>query len=44
MSCPATTWLKANTGTVGEIKSIRDRIKDFVDEFINNYLTVNPKK
>jgi hypothetical protein len=42
----ATTWGNGSVGVVGEEKilSIRDHIKDNVDEFINDYLSVNPKK
>ena len=41
----ADTWSKNSTGFVGEesIGSIRDRIRDLVDVFINDYLSVNPK-
>jgi hypothetical protein len=42
----ATTWDVAELGTVGRVnlRSIRERIKDLVDMFINAYLSVNPKK
>lgn len=42
----ATTWDVGEVGTVGRVnlRSIRDRIKDLVDMFINAYLSVNPKK
>ena len=40
------TW---STGSFGEVSSqqftfIRDRVKDFVDQFINDYLSVNQKQ
>ena len=41
-----TTWEAIGImGTVGaeNVNSIRDKIKDQVDEFINDYLAVNPK-
>jgi hypothetical protein len=39
----ATTW---NTGGVcrGETDYVRQRVRDFVDEFCNDYLKMNPKK
>jgi hypothetical protein len=42
----ATTWSVASVGTVGRdnLREIRDDIKDNVDQFINAYLSVNPKK
>ncbi len=42
----ATTWSVGAVGTVGRnnFRDIRDHIKDSVDEFINAYLSVNPKK
>ena len=45
--CPgASTWDTGSFGTVGESKigTMREDIKDKVDEFINDYLAVNPKK
>jgi len=41
----AITWYKSSFGLIGEMKvyQIRDSIKDYVDEFINDYLSVNPK-
>ena len=41
----AVTWDLYYTGTVGakNVNQIRDIIKDLVDEFINDYLSVNPK-
>ena len=40
------TWSVDILGSVGSLKvrSIRDRLKDQVDQFINAYLAVNPKK
>ncbi len=42
-----TTWNNATIGGVTRLQNvsnfIRDGIKDFVDEFINDYLSVNPK-
>jgi hypothetical protein len=42
----ATTWTKTAFGTVGaaNIGTIREDIKDITDAFINDYLTMNPKK
>ena len=39
------TWSKSFMGTVGasNVNDIRDSVKDKVDEFINDYLSVNPK-
>jgi len=39
----AATW---NTGSAGisSLEHVRDHIKDLVDIFINDYLSVNPKK
>jgi hypothetical protein len=42
----AATWNVASIGTVGRsnLRELRDIIKDQVDQFINAYLSVNPKK
>jgi len=42
----ATTWSVRAVGTAGRenLRNIRDFIKDYVDQFINAYLSVNPKK
>lgn len=42
----ANTWSVGWTGFVGEDKifNIRDVVKDYVDKFINAYLSVNPKQ
>lgn len=42
----ATTWSVTAVGIVSRenFRNIRDYIKDRVDEFINAYLSVNPKK
>jgi hypothetical protein len=42
----ATTWSVAGGGSVGRnnLRVIRDGIKDHVDQFINAYLSVNPRK
>ena len=42
----ATTWSVTAVGTVGRnnLRDIRDMVKDYVDRFINAYLSVNPKK
>ena len=39
------TWSTSVVGSVGKsnVQQIRDRIKDQVDQFINAYLSVNPK-
>jgi hypothetical protein len=41
----ATTWSKSGQMVVGEgrIKDLRGYVKDFVNEFINDYLAANPK-
>lgn len=39
----ATTWSQGWIGC-GDIERLRAKIKDIVDEFINAYLSVNPKK
>ena len=40
----AITWSRETIGTVGEVKisQIRTLLKDLIDEFINDYLSVNP--
>jgi hypothetical protein len=42
----ATTWHTGSLGYVGRnnLRKIRDSTKDLVDDFINAYLSVNPKK
>jgi hypothetical protein len=42
----APTWSVSEVGSVGSVKvrSIRESVKDQVDQFINAYLAVNPKK
>jgi len=44
-SCYAVTWTNSAFGYVGSSKYqiIRDSIKDEVDDFLNDYLSVNPK-
>jgi len=42
-SFPATTWDRSAIG-FGEVADIRALIKDLVDIFVNDYLSVNPKK
>jgi len=41
-----TTWSVDAVGTVGreKLRNLRDGIKDYVDRFINAYLSVNPKR
>ena len=39
----ATTWNRRGMGTANSSTTIRNHIKDLVDEFINAYLSVNPK-
>ena len=42
----AATWSDQMTGSVGSLKMarfIRDQVADLVDEFLNAYLSVNPK-
>lgn len=41
----APTWQSRETGAGGrnKLNSIRDTVRDQVDKFINDYLTVNPK-
>ncbi len=43
--CNAMTWELSYVGiaSLSNIQSIRESVKDQVDEFINNYLAVNPK-
>lgn len=41
------TWSVTSIGTVGSdnmARAVRNRIGDFVDKFINAYLSVNPKQ
>jgi len=43
----ATTWSKALTATVGTnnlVKLVREKIRDYVNIFINDYLAANPKE
>ncbi|MGO9641717.1 MAG: hypothetical protein ACLP1Y_10475 [Candidatus Acidiferrales bacterium] len=40
----AATWSKGFTGENPTAQIIRDRIKDLVDMFLNDWLSVNPKK
>jgi len=45
--CPAVTWACIGlTGTVGakKVNGLRNKIKDRVDLFINDYFDVNPKE
>jgi hypothetical protein len=46
ISTSASTWFIGMTGgiRISGLQTIRDRIKDEVDTFINDYLSVNPKK
>jgi len=46
MSCSAATWSISGVASGGKdkIQTVRDFIKDNMDEFINDYLAVNPKK
>jgi hypothetical protein len=39
-----TTWEVGGVGMNPTAQSIRDNIKDFVDQFLNAWLSVNPKK
>lgn len=41
----APTWQSTETGAAGrnKLSSIRETVRDHVDKFINDYLTVNPK-
>lgn len=41
----AVTWRLGSFGTVGadKVRGVRDIVKDLVDEFVNAYLSVNPK-
>ena len=45
-SIAASTWSTDSVVTVGRtrLRNLRDSIKEDVDEFINAYLSVNPKK
>jgi hypothetical protein len=42
----AITWSRGKIGTVGEanLSQIRTSLKDLIDGFINDYLSVNPTK
>jgi hypothetical protein len=41
----AETWSTGGIGYVGmsKVRSIRDNLDDYLDIFINDYLTANPK-
>jgi len=45
ISVDATTWSVGRGGFLGKMKieEIRNEVKDLVDQFINDYLSVNPK-
>jgi len=43
ISTDATTWDTGSAGT-SSLEHVRDHTKDLVDKFINDYLSVNPKK
>lgn len=42
----AATWSKGVVGTVGadKLRSVREGVGDLVDEFINDYLAMNPRR
>jgi len=44
--CDATTWGTSlvGSGDLSNLETIREYVKDAVDEFINDYLAANPKK
>ena len=46
IECTATTWRNGTVGVAGSrnLDFIRDSIKDYVDKFINDYLSMNPKE
>jgi hypothetical protein len=39
-----TTWSAEHMGYTPELKDIQGKVKDRIDQFINAYLSVNPKK
>jgi hypothetical protein len=39
-----TTWSAEHMGYTPELKDIQDKVKDRMDQFINAYLGVNPKR
>jgi hypothetical protein len=39
-----TTWSAEHMGYTPELKDIQDKVKDRMDQFINAYLSVNPKR
>jgi hypothetical protein len=39
-----TTWSAEHMGYTPELKDVQDKVKDRIDQFINAYLSVNPKK
>ena len=42
--CCVTTWDTGGVIARPTAQGIRDRVKDTVDEFLNDWLSVNPKK
>lgn len=46
IECTAVTWRRSSVGSVGRgnLRQVRDGIKDDVAEFINDYLAVNPRE
>jgi hypothetical protein len=42
----ATTWNRGKFGTVdaANVRELHDAVNDFVDEFVNDWLTANPKR
>lgn len=45
-ACMASTWIRGNICAVGSerLSKIKSYVEQHVDEFINDYLTANPKK
>ena len=47
LSCSAMTWFKSSTGGATKresVRSMRDEINKYVDQFLNDYRAANPKK
>jgi len=44
ITVPTVTWHIDWCQLIGELKGTRDAVKDLVDQFVNAYLSVNPKE
>jgi hypothetical protein len=40
---PVSTWSTGTLVTADDAQTIRDKVKDLIDKFLNAWLSVNPK-